>query len=231
MSETKKALSRLMFTGKLRTAIIIIMFAGSMFFSLGTFGTVAAVADNGGDVYAAGNGGNVSWASLGISFMSGWMIVCVLLISMESFSAQYNVMRVMPVKKGYDVKYNISRISMIISAMCLFEGALFLILIPELGVIRVLAMLFILAAVLALASVVYSVTLIMRMKGGRGLTLGSLLVLYSVEPLISGLKGKLYIAVASAENGTAALGACILVFVAAIAGAEIAKNKAAELIG
>lgn len=222
MNNARKALSNLVFTGTLRVIITIIMYVTAMMFSFGTYGALASAIDN-EDV-------NASFASSGISFMSGWMVVCVLLIYLESFASQYRAMQVMPVKKEVCIKHTINKVILLVGGMYILEAVLLLGCITDCGFIRTLAMLLVLGTSIAVISLVYSSVLIMRMKNGKGFAIGALIILYSSAPLISGLKGKIYIAVASSENGTAVLGACFLVFAAALAAAEFAKKKAAELI-
>ena len=222
MNNARKALSNLVFTGTLRVIITIIMYVTAMMFSLGTYGALMAVVNN-EDV-------NASFASSGISFMSGWMVVCVLLIYLESFASQYKAMQVMPVKKEVCIKYIINKVILLVGGMYILEAILLLSFTPEYDMIRSLALLLVLGTSIAVISLVYSSVLIMRMKNGKGFAIGSLIILYSLAPLISGLKGKIYIAVASSENGTAALVICAIVFAVFLAAAEFAKKKAAELI-
>ena len=114
--------------------------------------------------------------------------------------------------------------------MYVLEAVLLLSCTTDFGFVKALAMFFVLAASILFISLIYSLVLILRMKNGRGFTIGSLIILYSIAPLLSGVKGKLYTVIADAANGMSSLAICVIAFAAVLAAAEFTKKKAAELI-
>ncbi|MBQ8781599.1 MAG: hypothetical protein IJZ72_08010 [Oscillospiraceae bacterium] len=234
MSNVKKALAALMFSGKVKIILTLVMFAVIVTFSLGTCGIMASVIEGKETIETS----NLDMAVIdsgimaGVSFVAGfasWMIMTIHLMHMEGFAEQYNAMRVMPVKKSWGIRFCIGRTALIVGAMYIPEALLLALNIAECGVFKAAATLMMLAASIALFSVMYSFALYIKLKSGAGrfasfAALGVLML----SSAIGALKGNWYLLVSAYDNGIAALIVSLAVLAASVLAAVYAAKFTSE---
>ena len=225
MSNVKKALSMLMFSGKAKFILTLVMLVVIVTFSLGTCGMIASVIEGEATIESSDLDIAIidSGMMMGISFVAGfasWMIMTILLMHIESFAEQYSAMRVMPVKKSLGIRFCISRTALIVGAMYIPE-ALFLVLnITECGMLKTAAAFIMLAASIAIFSVLYSLALYLKLRtnAGRFSSFAAIGVLM-MTCLVGAVKGNGYLLTIADDNGIVPLIVSLAVLAVSVFGA------------